>query len=100
MKEKLKQERGITGIDIAISIIIITIFVALLATIFFNINANSKGVERKTEATHYAISLIENIKNNGFDKLESFVDTNRKSCFRCRRKAYCIYSKSICDTLC
>ena len=75
MKEKLRSEQGITGIDITVTVIIITIFVAILATIFFNINSNSKGIERKTRATSYAISLIENIKNNGFENLDSFIDT-------------------------
>lgn len=75
MKKMLKDEKGITGIDITASILIITIFVAILATIFFNINKNSKEIERKTEATHYAISLIEEIKNGGFEKLESYKDT-------------------------
>ena len=34
---KIKQEKGITGIDIAISVIIITIFIAIIAVLTFNI---------------------------------------------------------------
>lgn len=50
MKKMLKNENGITGIDITVSVLIITLFVAMLTTIFFNINTDSKAMERKTEA--------------------------------------------------
>lgn len=75
MKKKLKEEKGITGIDIIVSVIIITMFVALIAIIFANINSNSQGINRKTEATHKAISLIEEIKNSGIENVDKFIDT-------------------------
>lgn len=79
MKKMLKSENGITGIDITVSVLIITLFVAMLTTIFFNINTDSKAMERKTEATHYAISLIEDIKNKSFEELNNFIDTQGSS---------------------
>lgn len=79
MKKMLKNEKGITGIDITVAVLIITLFVAMLTTIFFNINTDSKAIERKTEATHYAISLIEEIKNKSFEELNNFIDTQESS---------------------
>lgn len=79
MKKMLKSENGITGIDIVVSVLIITIFVAILATIFFNINTDSKSIERKTEATYHAISLIEEIKNKSFEELNNFIDKEGSS---------------------
>lgn len=61
----IKEEKGIAGTDIAISIIIITIFIALIANLIVNINVNSKEIERKTMATSYAIQEIEKVKNQG-----------------------------------
>ncbi len=61
-----KGERGITGIDISIAIIIITIFMSMVANLIANINLNSKSIQRKTIATSYAIQEIEKIKAKGY----------------------------------
>lgn len=79
MKKKLKEENGITGIDIIVSVIIITMFVAIIAIIFSNITSNSKGIDRKTEATYKAISLIEEIKNAGIENVDKFIDAEGSS---------------------
>ena len=62
----IKDEKGLTGIDIAISIIIITIFISIIGNLIVNINLNSKNIERKTMATSYAIQEIEKIKAQGY----------------------------------
>ena len=62
----IKEEKGVTGIDIAISVIVITIFIALIANLIANINLNSKDIERKTIATSYAVQEIEKIKALGY----------------------------------
>lgn len=62
----IKEEKGVTGIDIAISVIIITIFIAMIANLIANININSKEIERKTKATSYAVQEIERIKALGY----------------------------------
>ncbi len=67
----IKSEKGITGIDITVSIIIITLFVAIIATLIYNINSNSKSVERRSEATNYAINEIEKIKAADFDTIDT-----------------------------
>lgn len=79
VKKKLKEEKGITGIDIIVSVIIITMFVAIIAIIFSNITSNSKGIDRKTEATYKAISLIEEIKNAGIENVDKFIDAEGSS---------------------
>lgn len=79
MKKKLKEEKGITGIDIIVSVIIIAMFVAIIAIIFSNITSNSKGIDRKTEATYKAISLIEEIKNAGIENVDKFIDAEGSS---------------------
>ena len=64
----IKEEKGLTGIDIAISIIIITIFIAVIGNLIVNINLNAKDSERKTIATSYAVQEIENIKAKDFQE--------------------------------
>ena len=62
----IKEEKGITGIDIAISVVIITIFIAIIANLIANINVNNKDIERKTKATSYAVQEIEQLKVKGY----------------------------------
>lgn len=62
----IKEEKGITGIDIAISIILITIFISLIGNLIVNINMNSKNTQRKSIATSYAVQEIEKIKSQGY----------------------------------
>lgn len=67
----VKKENGFTGIDIAISIIVTTIFIAVIGNLIVNINLNSKDIERKTVATAYAVQEIEQIKTQ---KIDEYVD--------------------------
>ncbi len=73
---RIKSEKGITNIDITISIILITLFVAIIATIMYMINTNSSSMERRTEATNYAISEIERLKAQTFTDLQDTNETN------------------------
>lgn len=71
---KLKSEKGFTGVDIAISIVVLFIFVSLIAMLIYNFNISAKQATRKTTAINLAIEEIENIKNKGFTELEN-IDT-------------------------
>lgn len=62
----IKGEKGLTGIDIAISIIIITIFISVLANLIMNINLNSEKTKRMEIATAYAVQEIEQLKAKGY----------------------------------
>lgn len=67
----LKNERGVTGIDITISVIILGLFIGLIVSLMYGISQTSKDIERKTEATNYAISEIEKLKAENFETLEN-----------------------------
>lgn len=67
---KIKSEKGITNIDLTVSIILITLFVAIIATLMYTINTNSSSIERRTEATNYAINEIESLKAQDFVSLQ------------------------------
>ena len=68
---KIKSEKGFTGIDIAISVIVLFIFVSLIAMLIYSFNSTSREVELKSEATYLAVDEIENIKNQGFKAIET-----------------------------
>ena len=62
----IKDEKGLTGVDIAISLIIITIFIAMIANLIATTNLTSQDAQRKSIATSYAIQEIEKIKAKGY----------------------------------
>ena len=62
----IKDEKGLTGVDIAISLIIITIFIAMIANLIATTNLTSQDAQRKSIATSYAIQEIETIKAKGY----------------------------------
>lgn len=68
---KINSEKGITNIDITISIIIITLFVSLIATLMTNITNNTKETKRRAEAMNIAINEIEKVKSVNFEESDS-----------------------------
>ena len=67
---KIKNQEGFTSIDLTVSIILITLFIALIVAIMYTINANFISIERRTEATNYAINEIETLKAQNFEDLQ------------------------------
>ena len=61
----LKSEKGFTGVEINIAVIIIFIFVSIFSALFANINSHKKAIQLKSEAVYIAIDEIETIKNIG-----------------------------------
>ena len=59
----LRSQKGITGMDITASILIITVFTAIISALYQNYATSSKNIERKAQATEYAIETIEKQKN-------------------------------------
>lgn len=72
---KIRSEKGITNIDLTVSIILITLFVAIIATLMYTINTNSSSMDRRTEAINYAINEIESLKAQNFTSLQDTDDT-------------------------
>ena len=76
----IKSEKGFTGVDIAISVVVLFIFVSLIAMLSYNINSSSKEIEYKSEAIYIAIDEIEKFKNIAFEEIEDVnKDTESKN---------------------
>lgn len=59
MVNKIKRDNGLSGIDIVISIGILTIFSSIIASIYINLHMANIKIERQQIATNYAIQLLE-----------------------------------------
>ena len=56
--------------DIAISIVVLFIFVSLIAMLSYHLNSSAKEIELKAQATEIAVEEIEKLKNVSFDRID------------------------------
>ncbi len=73
---KIRSERGFTGIDISISVVIVFIFVSLIAALIAQVNSKSKEISLRSDATYIAINEIEQVKNNGIETYKGMSKAN------------------------
>ena len=69
LKEKMKQEKAFTGIDLSISIIIIIIAVTIIASMSYNLYLSGSGIKRNVIATNYQIEIQETIQATEYEKV-------------------------------
>lgn len=66
----MKSEKGYTGVDIAITIVVLFTLVSVIVILSYNFNSASKEVELKAKATEIAIEEIEAMKNIDYSEIE------------------------------
>ena len=73
-----RSEKGFTGIDIAVSVVIIFIFISIIAMLSYRINSTSKEIQLKSDAIYVAINEIEDAKIKGLEEFKgrSIADGN------------------------
>ena len=67
----LKNNKGYTGVDISIAMIILMIFIPTVFAISYSIQKTSNEVKRKSEAISIATDILESAKGMSFENLES-----------------------------
>ena len=55
---KLKSQKGVTGVDIVVSITVITLTIVVVTAIYTNIDLTSKNVNRTAGATRIATNIL------------------------------------------
>ena len=74
----MKNQKGYTGVDIAISVVVITIFIALIGTLVFNFNSNSNEIDYRSKALDLAINEIEDIKSKSIEEINALDTTENE----------------------
>ena len=74
----IRSQKGYTGIDIAISVIVITIFISLIAVLIYIFNRSYNEVQLKSKETEIAIDEIEKVKVAGFKAYEEMDQTTKE----------------------
>ena len=68
-KKILKEQKGFAGSDALISVLIITLFAGLIATISYNIYLSNTSVKRMSKATGYIVDMFEYIDKTYYDEV-------------------------------
>lgn len=74
-KNKIKQNKGFTGMDLSVSVIVILISVSIIATMIYNLYLSGSGIKRNVIATDYAINVLETIQAIEYSKV-TFKESN------------------------
>ena len=69
--KKFHSQKGITGTDVSIAIIIISVTIGVITGIYINVTNSSKENIRYSAATRIATQIAENIEAMSYDELES-----------------------------
>ncbi len=70
VRKGLKSNKGVAGTDIVIAIIILIIFTTLAITVFYNIYVSSMASSRRSQATNYAVNILEFAERASYTELE------------------------------
>jgi len=74
--KKIKNNKGITGIDITTSIVILIIAIGIIMSMYSKYIDNSKIVKRNTEANNLAMNFVEYIEKTDYDSIDILFDTD------------------------
>ncbi len=78
---KLKSEKGFTGVDVAIAVVVLFIFVSLIAIMSYRVNSTASEINLKAEATSIAVDEIEKVRNLEFSQIQNISQANGNSVY-------------------
>lgn len=76
INKKILENKGITGIDLSISIIVFTIFSGLIISLMTNIYANSIEIQKSANAMAYATIVLEKLDEKAYEEIDNTFVTN------------------------
>jgi len=72
MKKKIfKQKKGVTMMDVAVALIVLTIFAGTIGRLYYMIAYNNAMIRLNAIATYYVVIVAEDMDRIGYDKVES-----------------------------
>lgn len=74
MINKLKSEKGITGIDLTISLIIITLFISIIVALSMNVSTSLASKKRIEIATNCMKEIMEKIDGMSYENVEEIAE--------------------------
>lgn len=74
MLNKLKSEKGITGIDITVSLIVITMFISILTALSLNVSSSLTSKKMLEKATSCMKEIMEKVDELDYNSVEIIND--------------------------
>ena len=77
----MRKESGITGIDLVIAIIIMSIFIGIITTLMTNIYKQSLEIQASSYAMAYATVILEKVDEKSFEEVQepNFIENLKDS---------------------
>ncbi len=72
----LRNNKGYTGSDIIISILILMVFIPTIVALIYSIDTKNNEIERKNYAMTLSCNIIETLKSIDIDKLDEETNLN------------------------
>ena len=69
MTINLKDNKGITTVDIGLALIIVVLFATAMTSLFYNAYLSSTEAKRTANGLNYAVDIFENIANQDFSSV-------------------------------
>ena len=89
LQSKLNSEKGITGVDIVVSITMIILSISVIMAVYVNVSNAVNSTNRNAGATKMVTNIAENIKLAYYDELEAEFDSFRTNLhYTCTYKPY------------
>ena len=55
---KIRSEKGFTGIDISVAVVVAFLFITIISLLVYRVNSTSKAISLRSDATYLAINEI------------------------------------------
>lgn len=75
LAQKLNSQKGITGADVILALLIILTTVGVIGMIYTNLVVGSTGVDRKTGATRITTNILENMAQIHYEEIAEQLET-------------------------
>lgn len=76
--KKIKSNSAISMVDIVVAIIVLSLFVGVIGSLYYQIAYNSSLIKNNAIATYYAIKIAEDIDIMTYEEVDNTINENIK----------------------
>ena len=79
MKKIISNNKGVTGIDLTVAIIILTLYTGIIVTLMSNTYKTSAEIQMGANAMSYATMVLEKVDEKAYEEIDNNFVTKLKS---------------------
>ena len=77
--KKMKSNNAISMVDIIIAVVVLSLFVGVIGSLYYQIAFNSSLIKNNAVATYYAIKIAEDIDIMPYEEVSTTINENLKT---------------------